>query len=160
MAGRHTQAAIVRAGRDLYVKGDRAFWANSLQGRPGTYSIIRELQGKRVRSQAGRAGSQGMCDKRSFLAALDSDTTERTGMTRGAMTTIGGKRALALEKKQPGGEKVTLYVATDGEPYVLKTVTGGGEEPGKALFSDYSTQVEAQEPAADEIVDPAVLEQG
>ncbi|MFF4244623.1 hypothetical protein ACFYY2_09115 [Streptomyces sp. NPDC001822] len=160
LEGRHAQADIVRAGRDLYVKGDRAFWENSLRGRPGTDRVMRELQGKWMKSPAGRAGAQGMCDKQSFLAALDSDTSERTGMTRGAVTTVGGKRALTLEKRQRDGEKVTMYVATDGEPYILKTVTEGGEEPGEAVFSDYNQKVDAQEPPVDDIVDPAVLEKG
>ncbi|WP_329034385.1 hypothetical protein OHT61_01765 [Streptomyces sp. NBC_00178] len=160
LAGRDARADILRAGRDLYVKGDRAFWENALQGRPGTDRIVRELRGKWMRSQDGRSGAQGMCDKQSFLAALDSDTSERTGMTRGPVTTIGGRRALTLEKKRLGGEKVTMYVATDGEPYILRTVTEGGTEPGEAVFSEYGAKVEAREPAAGDIVDPALLEEG
>lgn len=160
MTGQGARADVLQAGQTLYVKGDRTFWENSLKGRPGTDKVIGQLQGKWVKSQAGQAGTEGMCDKQSFLASMDSDKSERKGMTKGAETTVDGKKALALEKKQPGGEKVTMYVATEGEPYILKAVTEGGKQPGEVAFSDYNKKVEAKEPPAGQIVDPAVLKKG
>ncbi len=98
-----------------------------------------------------------MCDKQALLAAMDSDKSERDGMRRGATTEVDGKDALTLTKQQADGEKLTLYVATEGEPYILKAVSEGGKQPGETLFSDYNEKVEVEQPPAGEVVDPKTV---
>ncbi|WP_336323893.1 hypothetical protein [Streptomyces lavendofoliae] len=158
MSGQGAAAEVRQTGRTVYLKGNEMFWRSALQGRPGTDKTIAKLQGKWVRSTPGQAaGTQGMCDKQAALAALDGDKSEREGMRKGATTTVEGKEALALHKRQPGGEKLTLYVATEGEPYVLKATTQGGKTPGEMLFTDYNKKVDVAEPPAGQVVDPATV---
>jgi hypothetical protein len=58
--------------------------------------------------------AQTKCDKDTFLAAMDNDTSERQGMTRGKDTQIQGKNTAVLHKKTAQGETLTLYVAAEG----------------------------------------------
>ncbi len=154
MSGKGAKADVLQVGQKAYVRGDKKFWENTLQGKPGTEGAVEKLQGKWVKSEPGKSGTEGMCDKQALLASLDSDKSERKGMKKGETTEIDGRSALALEKKQPGGEKITMYVATEGEPYILKAVTEGGETPSEVVLSDFDKKVEVQEPAAGDVVDP------
>lgn len=154
MTGRGAKADVVQVGQEVYVRGDQKFWQNSLQGKPGSDAVIKKLEGKWVKSEPGQAGTEGMCDKQAFLASLDSDKSERKGMKKGGTTEVDGRSALVLEKEQPGGEKITMYVATEGKPYILKAVTEGGDAPGEVVLSDYDKKVDARKPAAEDVVDP------
>lgn len=151
------KADVRQAGQNVYVRGNERFWQNALQGRPGTDSAIDRLQGKWVKSEPGDKSTRGMCDKQALLAAMDSDKSERDGMRRGAVTEVDGEDALTLTKQQADGEKLTLYVATEGDPYILKAVSEGGEQPGETLFSDYNEKVEVEQPPAGEVVDPRTV---
>ncbi|MFH9268378.1 hypothetical protein ACH4KN_29600 [Streptomyces sp. NPDC017546] len=154
MTGQGAKADVLQIGQQVYVRGDEKFWQNSLQGKPGTDGAVEQLQGKWVKSEPGQSGTEGMCDKQAFLASLDSDKSERKGLKKGDTTEIDGQSVLALEKKQSGGEKITMYVATEGEPFILKAVTEGGDAPGEVVLSDYNKKVEAQAPADADLVDP------
>ncbi|WLQ43229.1 hypothetical protein P8A22_26930 [Streptomyces laculatispora] len=156
MSGQGAKADVIQVGQAAFVRGDEKFWQNALKGQPGAEKAIPRVQGKWVKSQPGQAGIEGMCDKQAFLAAMDRDKSERKGMAKGATSEVDGKKALALEKKQPGGERLTLYVAAEGKPYILKSVTAGGKQPGEVTLTDYGKKVEAKAPPADQIVDPKI----
>ncbi|MCM2389772.1 hypothetical protein [Streptomyces albipurpureus] len=154
LSGQGTKAEIIQTSQSAYVRGDAAFWKNSLKGQPDADKAMGKLQGKWVKAPANEGGLQGMCDKQAFLAAMDGDKSERKGMKKGETTSVDGKKALNLEKKQPGGEKLTLFVATEGKPHILKSVSQGGKTPGEMVFTEYDKKVDAQEPPSDEVVDP------
>ncbi|MCM2412532.1 hypothetical protein [Streptomyces sp. RKAG290] len=156
MSGQGAKADVIQVGQTAYVRGDEKFWQNALKGQPGAEKAITRVQDKWVKSQPGQAGIEGMCDKQAFLAAMDRDKSERKGMKKGSTSEVDGKKALALEKKQPGGEKLTLYVAAEGKPYILKSVTAGGKQPGEVTLTDYGKKVDAKTPPADQIVDPKI----
>ncbi|MFI2209373.1 hypothetical protein [Streptomyces sp. NPDC020141] len=154
VSGQGAKAEIVQTDQTAYVRGDEAFWKNALKGQPDADKAMGKLQGKWVKTPANEIGLQGMCDKQAFLAAMDGDKSEREGMKKGETTSVDGKDALTLEKKRPGGEKLTLFVATEGEPHILKSVSEGGKAPGEMVFTDYGKKVDAPEPSGDEVVDP------
>ncbi|MFJ4902705.1 hypothetical protein [Streptomyces sp. NPDC088727] len=156
MTGQGAKADVIQVGQAAYVRGDEKFWQNALKGQPGAEKTIPKVQGKWVKSQPGQAGIEGMCDKQAFLASMDSDKSERKGMTKGDTGEVDGMKAMALEKKQPGGEKITTYVAAEGKPYILKSVTEGGKQPGEVTLTDYGKKVDAKAPPADQTVDPKV----
>ncbi|MEV1044181.1 hypothetical protein [Streptomyces sp. NPDC049916] len=154
MSGKGAKADVLQVGQSVYVRGDEKFWQNSLQGKPGTDGVVKQLQDKWVKSEPGQAGTEGMCDKQALLASLDGDKSEREGLKKGDTTEIDGRSALALEKEKAGGEKITMYVATEGKPYILKAVTKGGKAPGEITLSDFDKEFDVQEPAAGDVVDP------
>lgn len=156
MSGQGATAEVIETGGKKYVKGNKTFWAASLKGQPGAEKVIAQLDGKWVKTPTSDASMQDICDKRAFLAALDKDKSERQGMKKSGTATVGGKEAIVLKKKD-GAETFTLYVATEGKPYLLKFATTGGKNPGSMTFSDYGKPVEATAPPGGQTVDPKKL---
>lgn len=79
-------------------------------------------------------------------------------VTKGESTRIDGRKALGLKVTDPADKEgaYTFYVATDGEPYLLKAVYKGGEG-GKQLtttsFSDFDEPLDIRPPASAEVLD-------
>jgi hypothetical protein len=57
---------------------------------------------------------------------------EHGGLTRGATSTINGKRVIAVDDdgKAPGASPSTVYVIVSGAPRVVRLVTHGATTPG------------------------------
>ncbi|MFH9084723.1 hypothetical protein [Streptomyces sp. NPDC017673] len=146
-------ADVIHAGQATYIKGDEEFWGNAAKGSAGRQKEVRALSGRWVKVPVGDARTTGLCDKQGFLADMDSDKSERKGMTKGDVTTVNGRKAIALKKKKGGGESITMYVATEGKPYILKLDQSGGENPGTVVFSDYEKPVKAAPPPAGQVID-------
>ncbi|MEW2512596.1 hypothetical protein [Streptomyces sp. NPDC046870] len=152
MAMERGSADVIHAGQATYIKGDKEFWANAAKGSAGGPKQAQALSGRWVKVPVGDARTTGLCDKQGFLADMDSDKSERKGMTKGDVTTVDGREAIALKKKK-GGETITMYVATKGKPYILKVQQSGGENPGTVVFSDYEKPVKAAPPPAGQVID-------
>ncbi|EDY46901.1 hypothetical protein [Streptomyces sp. SPB074] len=155
MSGDGAEAELLRDGGDILIKGDEKFWTNSAKASGGSgdqgAQLADKLAGKWVKAPADSADAS-LCDKKAFLASMDQDKSERRGLERGDTGEVAGKDALALKKK--GGKNLTMHVATEGEPYLLRTETKGSQ-PNDMTFSEYGKKVEVHQPADDEIVDPA-----
>ncbi|MEV8224807.1 hypothetical protein AB0P41_01800 [Streptomyces sp. NPDC079167] len=155
LTGPEAEADVLQVGETTYVRGEKKFWENLLKAQgAGSDQAVDKLAGKWVKSDPDEAGAEGMCDKQAVIAAMDSDKSERMGMKKGEQTEVNGKDALALTKKADDGEVITLYVAAKGEPYIMKAVSKGGENPSETTLTDYNKKVDAKEPPANEVVDP------
>ncbi|WP_217238161.1 hypothetical protein [Streptomyces sp. AC555_RSS877] len=157
ISGDGARAQLLRSkGGDVLIKGDRAFWTNSARAGGGDAKqgeqLAGKLAGKWVTAPADGPDA-AFCDKKRFLASMDQDKTERQGMKRGTETEVDGEDALTLEKEQEGN-RISMHVATEGEPYILKAATAGSED-STMTFDDYGEKVKVQPPSQDEIVDPA-----
>ncbi|MEU9192769.1 hypothetical protein [Streptomyces hundungensis] len=135
----------------LYLKGNTAYWQASLKQQPQAEKAVPKLADKWVRMPANDDQLTGLCDKQGLLAAMDEDKSEREGMSRGGSTTIEGKKALELTK-QKDGKTQSLFVATEGKPFILKATTTG-TAPETTLFTDYNKPVNPPQPPADQTVD-------
>ncbi|MFF3699177.1 hypothetical protein [Streptomyces sp. NPDC002221] len=93
----------------------------------------------------------GLCDKQGLVAAMDEDKSERQGLTRGSTTTIDGAKAIEL-KKDKNGATQSMFVATEGKPYILK-VTSGGTKSETTLFTNYDKPINPEQPPANQTVD-------
>ncbi|MEU5951052.1 hypothetical protein [Streptomyces sp. NPDC047525] len=137
----------------FYLRGDEKYWEAALKGQPGGDKIVPKVADKWVKAPADDATAKNVCDKKALTAAMDKDKSERKGMKKGSTTSVDGSEAIRLTKKTSGGETLTLYVATEGKPYILRTTSTGGKEPNTATFSDYGKSVSPEEPAPGETVD-------
>ena len=54
--------------------------------------------------------------------------------------------------------RYTFHVATEGEPYLLKTVYEGGGNVTTTAFSAFGEPVDVRPPAAEQVVDKADIE--
>ncbi|MEU0786955.1 hypothetical protein ABZ341_36005 [Streptomyces sp. NPDC006173] len=145
-------AQVRHKNATLYLKGDEEYWRNSLKQQAGADKLVPKVADKWVKMPAGDDQLSGLCDKQGLLAALDEDKSERKGMTKDGSTSVDGASAVKLTKKS-GGKTLTMYVASEGKPYILKVTTTGGSAPESTTFSDYGKPVQPEQPAADDTVD-------
>ncbi|MFJ7146839.1 hypothetical protein ACIQVT_01285 [Streptomyces sp. NPDC100445] len=145
-------AQVRHTGATLYLKGDEKYWRTSLKQQAGADKIVSKIVGKWVKVPAGDEQLSGLCDKQGLLAALDEDKSERKGMSNKGSTSVDGTPAVKLTKKSDG-KTWTLYVASEGKPYILKATTTGGSQPESTTFSDYNKPVKPEQPPAGNTVD-------
>lgn len=146
-------ADVRNAKGTFYLRGDEKYWQTALKGQAGSDKIIPKIADKWVKAPADDATTKSLCDKNALMASMDKDTSERKGMKKGSTATVDGNETIRLTKKTSGGETLTLYVATEGKPYILRSTSSGGKEPNTATFSDYGKSVSPETPAPGETVD-------
>jgi hypothetical protein len=74
-------------------------------------------------------------------------------VTKGAVSTIDGKRAIALTDTSDGS---IMYVALDGPPLPIKT-TNTGSNAGEVDFSGWNQAVTVAAPPASQVLDLSKL---
>ncbi|WP_406307189.1 hypothetical protein OHA61_39360 [Streptomyces sp. NBC_00885] len=138
-----------------YMKGDEAFW-KGIAKQKGTSAqqstaMAEMFKGRWMKIPAGKAKRMAeACDVDALFKKMGED--DLSGVTKGPTTEVNGQKALTLTRKD-GAETHTFYVATVGQPYFLKAVTEGGDEPGTLTFSDFNKPVAVTAPPADQIFD-------
>lgn len=137
----------------FYLRGDEKYWETALKGQPGSDKIVPKVADKWVKAPADDSTTKNVCDKKALMASMDKDKSEREGMKKGSTATVDGTETIKLTKKVSGGETLTMYVATEGKPYIMRTTSTGGKEPNTATFSDYGKSVSPEKPAPGETVD-------
>ncbi|MFC9596196.1 hypothetical protein ACFTUC_41185 [Streptomyces sp. NPDC056944] len=148
-------AELVKADdKNVYLRFDEAFLREQVKDEsPETQeATLDALRGRWMKSPVSDPDSRDMlalCDLKELLGGFGPGAG---GIVKGAETTVGGQRALALTEPGEDGASSTVYVATEGTPYVLRIVTKGGEEPGTITFSKYGRPVVATVPAAKDVV--------
>ncbi|MER7107860.1 hypothetical protein [Streptomyces sp. NPDC000229] len=145
---------LIKSGKLAYMRFDEAFLRDQNKGGSPeeTEAVLKMLKGRWVQSDATdpefKDGLE-MCELDTMLSEFE------TGINfakRGEETTVNGKKALTLTEND-GDATYKIYVATEGEPYLLKIEQKGGEEPGTMSFKDYNKPVPAKKPAVKDILD-------
>jgi len=109
------------------------------------------VNGRWVKVSAKDKSFADMFSIADFGTMLDSEGE----VVKGGVQTIDGKQAIEL--KESGSDAGTLFVATEGEPYVLR-MDGPKPADGAVTFTDYgATFADLKVPAANEIIDLAKL---
>ncbi|WP_328944297.1 hypothetical protein OG259_25000 [Streptomyces sp. NBC_00250] len=153
--GATSTAELVKAdGKSVYMRFDEAYLREQVQEESPEVqeATLKELRGRWLEAPLSDPDAKDMlelCDLKSLLGGFEQGAS---GIVKGEETTVDGQKALKLTEPGDDGESSTLYVATEGTPYVLKMVTVGGDEPGTIAFSQYGKPVVAKIPAADDIV--------
>jgi hypothetical protein len=93
------------------------------------------------------------CDLHALLTSLQGAGALAR---KGAVTTVNGQEAITLTEKDSKGT-YTMYVATTGDPYLLKYVVKDAK-PSTLGFSDFNKPVPAKVPADKDMVDTSQLE--
>ncbi|MCF1593651.1 hypothetical protein [Streptomyces muensis] len=139
----------IRIGETDYVRPDETY-LEKWSGRP--VADVRPKQWAKVPASEARPGEG--------LAAC-TWTFESFGTAKkGAATRVGDREAIAVhvtDKADTEGT-YTFYVATEGKPYLLKTVYKGGGNVTTTSFSAFDEPVDVRPPAAEQVVDKADIE--
>jgi hypothetical protein len=141
------KADLVKTGDTLYMKYDEQFVRAQGEGDPKaeTDAMVEMLAGKWTKMSATGSDAKDLasfCDLDTVLADFKDVHSDAT---RGKTTTVAGTPAIVLHEKD-GKDRYTLYIATEGEPYLLKIITKSAEDPGTTTFSDFDKPVPAKAP--------------
>ncbi|WP_330305100.1 MULTISPECIES: hypothetical protein [unclassified Streptomyces] len=147
MAGQG-KADLIKTGDTVYMKYDEAFLRAQGKGesKSETDGVVELLAGKWTKMSATGSDAKdiaGFCDLDSVLADAKNVNSDAT---RGKTTTIDGTPAIVLHEKD-GKDRYTLYVATEGKPYLLRVDSTSAKDPGSLTFSEYEKPVPAEKPA-------------
>lgn len=137
----------IRIANTVYVKGPQAFYA-SLSARLG--KTLHVPSGTWLKAPAGSGPLGELAALIDLPRQLEVMLSTSAYLTKGASTTVGGQKAIALKEKAKLYEGV-LYVASTGKPYPLLLVKNGGRERGRTRFSgwDQGVSLRAPSPAVD-----------
>ncbi|MGW0461053.1 hypothetical protein [Streptomyces tendae] len=148
------EAELIKTGDTLYLKYDERFLRAQSKGEPqaDTEALVSLLAGRWTKMSAGGADAKemaGFCDLDKLLEnAGDSNDDTPTTVTRGKATTVDGTPAFTLYEAD-GSERNTVYVATEGKPYLLRFESGSKQEPGALSFTGYDEPVPAESPSGE-----------
>jgi hypothetical protein len=142
---------VLRVGKTVYVRGSRAFYTK-VAGKQAAAL----LQGKWLSAPAatGQFASIGeFTDIRAFFTGV---LGSHGRITRGAETTVGGQKVIALvDHSNSGG---TLYIATTGKPYPTEIASPHGGASGAVHFTGWGTSIRIAAPKS--AIDLTKLETG
>ncbi|MGI3226662.1 hypothetical protein ACRJ4B_25340 [Streptomyces sp. GTA36] len=142
------KADLVKTGDTLYMKYDEKFLRAQSDGasKEETDGVVAMLADKWTKMSATGSDAKDIasfCDLDTVLADFQDVNSDAT---RGKTTTVDGTPAIVLHEKD-GKDTYTLYVATEGKPYLLKVVSKSADDPGTVTFGDFDTPVPAEKPA-------------
>lgn len=142
------KADMIKTGDTIYMKYDEAFLRAQSDGesKADTDAVVDMMAGKWTKMSAKGADAKDIasfCDLKSVLGGAEDSNSDAT---RGKTTTVDGTPAITLREKD-GKDIYTLYVATEGKPYVLRIDSASAKDPGTLTFSEYEKPVPATKPA-------------
>lgn len=140
------EAELINDGDTVYMKYDEAFLRAQGQGENEmeTDMVVDMLAGKWAKTAATGVDSEEMtefCDLGTILAGFEGESDAE----RGEVTEVDGVPAIVLDERD-GKDHHTAYVATEGEPYLLKVVSGTPGDSGELIFTDYDEPVPTEAP--------------
>lgn len=141
---------LITTARTVYMKYDEKFLRAQGKGEPAadTQAAVDTLAGRWVKTSATGADAKDIasfCDLDVLLADFKD---VNSGARRGKTTTVDGTPALTLSESD-GSDRYTLYVATEGKPYLLKVVNVSAKSPESLAFSEFDKPVDATPPSGD-----------
>ncbi|MFJ1974978.1 hypothetical protein ACIO93_40835 [Streptomyces sp. NPDC087903] len=148
--GGQGEAELIKTGDTVYMKYDEAFLRAQSKGeaKADVDAAVTLLAGKWTKMSATGKDAKDLasfCDLDTVLSGAEDVNSDAT---RGKTGTVDGTPAIILNEKD-GKDSYTLYVATEGKPYLLRVVDRSAKEPGTLTFSDYDKPVPAEKPTGD-----------
>ncbi|WP_052390209.1 hypothetical protein [Streptomyces sp. NRRL B-24484] len=159
------QFELRHSGTKTWLKADETTWKKAVAKEPGATAqdaaIAAELfKGRFITggdSRAELAEAAMMCNLIKGLFADDSDKGKEK-IAKGGAGTTNGVKTFGLTVTTEDGETVTLHIATEGKPYLVRMEQLQGKEPAAFDFSEFDKPFTVQEPPADQVVDFSVFE--
>ncbi|MBG0854713.1 hypothetical protein I2W78_23420 [Streptomyces spinoverrucosus] len=147
------KADLIKTGDTIYMRYDEAFLRAQSGGEAEAEvdAVVDMLAGKWTKTSAKGEDAMdiaGFCDLDTMLGGAEDVNSDAA---RGKTTTIDGTPAITLREKD-GKDRYTVYVATEGKPYLLRIDSTSVGDRSTLAFSDYDKPVPAQKPSG-EILD-------
>ncbi|TQF03363.1 hypothetical protein E6W39_15415 [Kitasatospora acidiphila] len=152
---------VLHNSAGTWVRPDAAVWQSMAKqaGVPDSGPAVAELfKGRWLTGGDADPDLQetvGMCGLISDMA--DSFSKDGTNAIVGDPTTIKGTPVISLLVSD-GGSRSTLYIATQGQPYLLR-VESNDSDPGTMDLGDFNKPLDVQAPPADQVIDYSQFQQ-
>ncbi|GGV54584.1 hypothetical protein [Streptomyces spectabilis] len=154
-------ADLVKRGDKVWMKPDSAFWKNQVPGGDGAAAaeLFKSRYVHGSTSDPLLKGLSEVCDLKKLQKSVDEDSDDDTDkLKKGEVTTVDGTKVIPLTSTEDGKEK-TLYVASEGKPYLIRATEKGDGEDKTTTLSDYGDPVPTKTPSAGESVDIGKLQE-
>lgn len=99
----------------------------------------------------------GFADDTRIGYLLDALLQTSATWTKGPVQTVDGVSAVELAGSGSGGHSASVWVATDGPPYLIRIAPTGGSYQGRIDFSGYGERLAVQAPLPGQILDNALV---
>jgi hypothetical protein len=134
---------VIRLGGTLYLSSTKKFWTSNVSADFATQ--VGTGWGSIPTTDANFEGIATLLDSQTIVNGFLSQTSN--AFTKGKTSTVNGKPVIALNttdkaNKSSGG---TTYIATTGQPYIVKITSSGGG--GSLSFRNYNRPAEPTAPA-------------
>lgn len=151
---------LVKRGEEVWVRPDRAFWEAQLPGGQGR-AAADTLHGRYVHGTTRDgvlAAVTEACDLDSLKEDLIGEATPDEGarMAKGAATTAAATPVVPL-LRQEGGERVTLYVASEGPTHLVQATRTSDAKEETVTVAGYGAPVRAEAPDEQDTLDLTIL---
>lgn len=138
---------LIRNSQFVFMKADAAFYRTQLKDLPKDQqdAALQQLPGHWVKTKASAPDSKelaAMCDLSELLKQFDKSE----GAKKDGVVQLSGQSAQKITTKTTDGTE-NLYVATTGEPYLLKAVETG-TDASDVSFSGFNQPVDAKSPTS------------
>lgn len=132
---------VLRIGRSAYVKGDANFWKGV-----GGQDAVRMFSGKYLRIAADEKDFRDLMSL-TFVSKMVGEQLKVPGAmwTKGGRTRVGGRPAITMSDGTPDGK---VYVATEGEPHILRLSVN----EGTIDFTDYGKPLSVKAPPRGSVI--------
>ncbi len=142
------KAELIKTGDTIYMKYDEAFLRAQSDGesKADTDAVVEMMAGKWTKMSAKGKDAKDIASFCDLNSVLGSAKDANSDATRGKTTTVDGVPAIILHEKE-GKDSYTLYVATEGKPYVLRIDSHSAKDPVTLTFGEYEKPVPAKKPA-------------
>jgi hypothetical protein len=128
---------LITLGGTVYIKGSPGFYR-----RIGGPAAAQLFQGKWLKAPATAGQFAPITALTDLHKLIDTALASHGTLAKGATTSIGGRKALAVKDVSKGG---VLYVAATGKPFPLE-VARGGANGGHILFDRWNGAVTISPP--------------
>jgi hypothetical protein len=129
---------LIITGNTVYINGSPAFYRHI-----GGNAAAQLFKGKWLKAPATGKDFASLTSLTDLRKLLDTTLTVHGNLAKGATSTVGGQKVIAITDTSKGG---TLYVATTGLPYPIQ-IAKTGTEAGKITFDRWNESVSLRPPA-------------
>jgi hypothetical protein len=132
-------AQVIIDGRKAYLRANHKFWAGGAHISAqlaalfaNRWLVVSAAEGRSLSSTAGHFAPR-------YLANCLAQPVG--GLAKGATTTVGGQQGIVLRERgnAPGGQPMSLAIATAGPAYPLRLTATGKQRPGGPKGPCYSS---------------------
>ncbi|MGH3416408.1 MAG: hypothetical protein ACRDSS_08065, partial [Actinocrinis sp.] len=143
---------LLRVEDEVWAAQPAEFWAAA-----GAVDNGKAYGGLYVRVPSADPRYAGFTDDTRIGFLLDRLLQTSATWKKGLAGTVNGMSAIELDGTGRGGHTASIWVATDGEPYILRIAPTAGSYQGRIDFTEYGDRLAVQAPLPGRILDNALL---